>query len=80
MARTCHTEHMEQRTDLLTATYVDLAVNVAIAFGLAAGMRVLQYKSPFDLGAERTNRRRATPHLVIDSSTSTQCPWLELTR
>ena len=71
---------MEQRTDRLTTTYVDLAVNVAIAFGLTAGMHVLQLKSPFDLGAARTNRRRATPHLVIDSSTSTQCKWLELTR
>jgi len=40
LARTCHTESVEQRTDRLTATYVDLAVNVVIAFELAAGMRV----------------------------------------
>lgn len=33
---------MEKRTDRLTATYVDLAVNVAAVFGLEAGMRVLQ--------------------------------------
>ena len=32
---------MEQRTDRLTALYVDLAVNVATAFGLDAGVRVL---------------------------------------
>ena len=32
---------MEQRTDRLTAAYVDLAVNVAIAFGLDAGVRYL---------------------------------------
>jgi len=33
---------MEQRTDRLTAAYVDLAVNVAIAFGLDAGLRFLR--------------------------------------
>jgi hypothetical protein len=37
---------MEKRIDRLTATYVDLAVNVAITFGLEAGMRVLQHKTP----------------------------------
>ena len=37
---------MEKRTDRLTATYVDLAVNVARVFGLEAGMRVLQHKTP----------------------------------
>jgi len=37
---------MEQRTDLLTATYVDLAVNIAGVFGLDAGMRVLQHNTP----------------------------------
>jgi hypothetical protein len=37
---------MEKRTDRLTATYVDLAVNVARVFGLEAGMRVLQNKAP----------------------------------
>jgi len=35
----------------------------------------------FASGAARTNRRLATPHLVIDSSTSTHgAPWLEPTR
>jgi len=33
---------MEQRTDRLTAAYVDLAVNIAISFGLDAGLRVLR--------------------------------------
>lgn len=42
----CHTQPMERRKDLLTATYVDLAVNVAGVFGLEAGMRVLQHKTP----------------------------------
>ena len=37
---------MEQRTDRLTAAYVDLAVNVARVFGVEAGMRVLQNKAP----------------------------------
>lgn len=38
---------MEQRTDRLTAAYVDLAVNVVTAFGLDAGVRVLhQHKTP----------------------------------
>jgi hypothetical protein len=32
---------MDQRTDRLTAAYVDLAVNVVTAFGLDAGVRVL---------------------------------------
>jgi hypothetical protein len=32
---------MERRSDRLTAAYVDLAVNVAIAFGLNAGIRFL---------------------------------------
>jgi hypothetical protein len=32
--------------DRLTAVYVDLAVNVATAFGLEIGMRVLQHKTP----------------------------------
>jgi hypothetical protein len=46
MGVSCHTQPMEQRTDRLTATYVDLAVNVSITFGLEAGMRVLQHKAP----------------------------------
>ena len=29
---------MDQRTDRLTAVYVDLAVNIAAAFGMAAGV------------------------------------------
>ena len=33
---------MEKRTDRLMAAYVDLAFNVAISFGLAAGVRVLR--------------------------------------
>jgi hypothetical protein len=37
----CHNRIMEQRTDRLTAAYVDLAVNIAISFGLDAGLRVL---------------------------------------
>jgi hypothetical protein len=41
----CHTERMEKRIDRLTAVYVDLAVNVA-AFGLKAGIRVLQHNTP----------------------------------
>ena len=32
---------MEKRTDRLTAAYVDLAFNIAISFGLDAGLRVL---------------------------------------
>ena len=32
---------MNKRTDRLTATHVDLAVNVAAAFNLAAGVRAL---------------------------------------
>jgi len=32
---------MEKRTDRLMAAYVDLAFNIAISFGLAAGLRVL---------------------------------------
>ena len=41
----CHTRRMEQRTDHLTAVYVDLAVNVATAFGLDAGVRVLHQQN-----------------------------------
>jgi hypothetical protein len=37
---------MEKRTDHLTATYVDLAVNVAAVFGLDVGLRVLQPTTP----------------------------------
>jgi hypothetical protein len=32
---------MEKRTDRLMAAYVDLAFNIAISFGLDAGIRVL---------------------------------------
>jgi len=37
---------MEKRTDHLTATYVDLAVNVAAVFGLEVGLHVLQNTTP----------------------------------
>jgi hypothetical protein len=37
---------MDKRTDHLTATYVDLAVNVAAIFGLEVGLRVLQQTTP----------------------------------
>jgi hypothetical protein len=37
---------MEKRTDHLTATYVDLAANVAAMFGLDVGLRVLQPTTP----------------------------------
>jgi hypothetical protein len=33
---------MDKRTDRLMAAYVDLAFNVAIVFGLDAGLRVLR--------------------------------------
>lgn len=33
---------MDKRSDRLMSTYVDLAVNVRIAFGLSAAIRVLQ--------------------------------------
>ena len=32
---------MDKRTDHVTAAFVNLAVNVGIAFGMAAGVRVL---------------------------------------
>lgn len=38
---------MEKRTDRLMAAYVDLAFNVAISFGLSAGLSVLrEQKAP----------------------------------
>jgi hypothetical protein len=37
---------MEKRTDHFTATYVDLAVNVAAVFGIEVGPRVLQQTTP----------------------------------
>lgn len=42
----CNHLNMEKRTDRLMAAYVDLAFNVAVSFGLEAGMRVLQHKTP----------------------------------
>lgn len=33
---------MEKRFDRLMAAYVDLAFNVSVSFGLAAGLRVLR--------------------------------------
>lgn len=40
---------MEKRTDHLTATYVDLAVNVTAVFGLEVGLRVLQKTTPLQV-------------------------------
>jgi hypothetical protein len=37
---------MEKRTDHFTATYVDLAINVAAVFELEVGLRVLQNTMP----------------------------------
>jgi len=37
---------MEKRIDHLTATYIDLAANVAAVFGLDVGLRVLQPTTP----------------------------------
>jgi hypothetical protein len=37
---------MEKRINRRTAVYVDLAINVATAFGLETGMRVLQHNTP----------------------------------
>jgi len=57
---------MEKRTDYLTATYVDLAVNVAAVFGLDVGLRVLQSTTPLHvvqrvLSDEGPRRRGAAP-------------------
>lgn len=38
----CNHLNMEKRTDRLMAAYVDLAFNVAVSFGLDAGLRVLR--------------------------------------
>jgi hypothetical protein len=61
---------MEKRTDRLTATYVDLAINVAAAFGMEAGMRVLQAKTPLPVvqrvlieGGPRRGSTSAEPKL-----------------
>ena len=69
---------MEHRTDRLTAAYVDMAVNVAIAFWLDAGVRILhEQKAPppvvqrvlFNSGPRRS--------LVVDRSISPHgAPWL----
>jgi hypothetical protein len=40
---------MEKRTDHLTATYVDLAANVAGIFGIEVGLRVLRQTTPLDV-------------------------------
>jgi hypothetical protein len=37
---------MEQQTDYLTVTYIDLAVNVATAFRLEVSLRVFQQTTP----------------------------------
>jgi len=57
---------MEKRTDHLTATYVDLAANVAAVFGLDVGLRVLQPTTPLHvvqrvLSDEGPRRRGAAP-------------------
>ena len=62
----CHTCPMEKRTDHLTATYVDLAVNVSAVFGLAVGLRVLQQTTPLQvvqrvLSDDGPRRRGAAP-------------------
>lgn len=44
---------MEQRTDRITAVCVDLAVIVAITFGLDAGVRVLQMQHAPQLFIQR---------------------------
>jgi hypothetical protein len=57
---------MEKRIDHLTATYVDLAANVAAVFGLEVGLRVLQNTTPLHvvqrvLGDGGPRRRGAAP-------------------
>lgn len=66
----CYTCLMEKRTDHLTATYVDLAANVGTVFGLAAGIRVLQHKTPLPVvqrvlieGGPRRGATSATPNV-----------------
>lgn len=55
---------MEQRTDHLTATYVDLAVNVTAVVGTKAGMRVLQNNTPL-----------LVVHGVLVVNASASGPW-----
>jgi hypothetical protein len=69
---------MNKRTDRLTATHVDLAVNVAAAFNLAAGVRALheQGVSPaivqrvlIDRGPQRgTTSARPEPSSILFKS------------
>jgi len=64
---------MEQRTDRITAAYVDLAVNVAITFGLDAGVRVLHEQKTAPAVVQRVlidggPRRGATSTMPVPSS------------
>jgi hypothetical protein len=57
---------MEKRTDYLTATYVDLLVNVAAVFGIEVALRVLRQTTPLHvvqrvLGDEGPRRCGAAP-------------------
>jgi hypothetical protein len=57
---------MEKRKDHLTATYVDLAVNVSAVFGFEVGLRVLQHTTPLQvvqrvLSDDGPRRRGAAP-------------------
>lgn len=66
---------MEKRTDHLTATYVDLAVNVAAVFGIEVGLSVLQQTTPLHvlqrvLGDGGPRRRGATSAKPEPSSPS----------
>lgn len=66
---------MEQRTDRLTAVYVDLAVNIAGVFGLDAGMRVLQHNTPLTVVHRvliEGRPRRGSMSIDESSSHSTQ--------
>lgn len=62
---------MEQRTDRLTAVYVDLAINVTTAFGLDAGVRVLHQQGTPPAVVQRVliedGPRRGTPSAMPDS-------------
>lgn len=63
---------MEKRSDGLTATYVDLAVNVRTAFGLSAAIRVLQNEGVAPVVIQRvlinSGPRRGTASTMPDPS------------
>jgi len=71
----CHTCHMEKRADHLTATYVDMAVNVAAVFGIEVGLRVLRQTTPLhvvqrvlsDDGPRRRGAVRDTPRQIVSA-------------